>query len=472
MSSIPTSDPLHASSCLSRSTKLAYGIGALPENILNSVLNQFGNSVYTIILALNPALVGIALAIPRLWDAISDLVVGNISDNSRTRWGRRKPFMLAGLLLSGVVLSLMFLVPPECSDTVKFTYFLIGCLIFYTCSTLYCVPFIAMGYELTTDYDERSRLMGWRAFFAPAGTFILPWLLAISQNSIFPDPITGVKLVSVGVAILIISIGLLPVLLIPPQRLISCENKPRIKFFRAIKLTLTNGTFLFALIPCVLVAMSINFTGQLFVIINIYHVYNADLAKGAAMAAAFITGGQAAGMISAPLIAKLAVRFGKKEILLILLFVMMCASLASIWLINPGHPWLIAIFQGLLCPSSAGVFLIYHAMIADVCDLDELKTGERREATYAAVAGWIYKTGSSAAIFISGMALWLADFKAGRPDGQSESTLVMLRLVYALVPVIAIGAGMFIFRRYPLTKVESQRIRSQLDARQIARIQS
>lgn len=446
--------------------KTAYGAGALSENILNSVLNQFANAVYTITFALNPALVGVGLAIPRLWDAVFDLVVGSYSDNLRTRWGRRKPLMLAGLLSSALALFLLFLAPPEWSDTAKFVYFLLGGVLFYTCSTLYCVPYLAMGYELTSDYDERSRLMGYRAFFAPMGLLIVPWLFAWAHSPIFSDAANGARVVSAGVGVLVLLVGLVPILLVPRAPAHAGGPQPKIPIRQAIQLTLCNRTFLYALLPCLLVAISLNLNGQIFVIATIYHVYGGDVALGSMMAASFITVGQVVGMIGAPVVARLAVRFGKKETMRVLLSVMAFVFLSSLWLITPDAPWLAAVFQLFLCPVSAGIFLLYHSMVADVCDEDELRTGARREATYAAVAGWIYKTGSSAAIVVSGMVLWWAGFEADREDGQCRETLTTLRLIYAVAPVFAVAGGLFLLRKYPLSRAALSRIHGELTQRQ------
>lgn len=445
--------------------KLAYGVGAIPENIFNAVLNQFGNSVYTIVFMLNPALVGIILAVPRLWDAVFDPIVGNFSDNLRSRWGRRKPLMLVGAMLACVTFIAIFWMPENLSDNLKFSYLLVGCIVFYSFSTLYCIPFIATGYEMTSDYNERSRLMGVRSFFAPVGIFLISWLFAFSQSEYFTDSVAGVRTVSIGLALILGVLSLVPIVKVKTKIPSIVSAKEKIPFFKALKLTVSNKSFLLALVPCLLVAMSLTLTGQLFVFVNIYHVYLGDVTKGAAMAAAFITTGQVLGMFSAPVFAKLATVYGKKNIMCVLLSMMAIGSASTFFLMTPSNPYLVVVCLAIVSPATTGIFMLYHSMIADVCDLDELNTGARREATYGAVAGWIYKSGSSLAVLMSGIGLWLAGFDADIVGNQTESTLLSLRTQYALIPFGATVIGLVLFTKYPITETVARETQARLQER-------
>ena len=113
-------------------------------------------------LGMNPALVGLLGALPRLTDAITDPLMGYISDNTRSRWGRRRPYIFCGAILVGIVFALLWQLPDNRSENYYFWYFLIGSFLFYLAYTVFVTPWVALGYELTPDYHERTRLMGFR----------------------------------------------------------------------------------------------------------------------------------------------------------------------------------------------------------------------------------------------------------------------------------------------------------------------
>jgi GPH family glycoside/pentoside/hexuronide:cation symporter len=132
---------------------------------------------------------------------------------------------------------------------------------------------------------------------------------------------------------------------------------------------------------------------------------------------------------------------------------------------TPNMPYLAIVPQLLVDPANAAVFMLYHSMIADVCDLDELETGSRREGSFGAVAGWVYKTGSSLAVLLSGLGLWLGGFDAAREGSQTAAFVFSARLQFALVPAVAAVIGLAVFVKYPITRAMIQNTRRQLDDR-------
>jgi GPH family glycoside/pentoside/hexuronide:cation symporter len=266
--------------------KAAYGTGAVPEGILNQVMQQFGNNVFTIILGVNPALVGLGLSVSRLWDAIFDPIVGNWSDKLESRWGRRKPLMLAGIIGAAITFVAMFFVNPEWSDTFKFSFLVAGTIVFFSFATMFCIPFIAMGYEYTDNYDERSRLMAFRAVMAPLAAFIIMWLFPMTQWGVFDNPLIGARFVALGIGLFMVLLALIPIAFVPNRKR-EARQKPKMNIVAMVKTTITNKPFLLTLVPGVIVAMSLNYRSQFFLYVNVYHVFEGDLAKGSAFAATF-----------------------------------------------------------------------------------------------------------------------------------------------------------------------------------------
>lgn len=442
--------------------RLAYGTGCIPEGILNQAMQQFGNNVFTITMGINPALVGLSLSIARLWDAIFDPIVGNWTDKLDSRWGRRKPLMLAGIIGAAITFAAMFFIDTKWSESIQFGVIMAGTIVFFSFATMFCIPFLAMGYEYTDDYDERSKLMAFRAVMAPAAAFIIMWLFPLAQAGVFSDPMAGARTVGVGVGVLLILLALIPIAFVPkPKR----SQKPQLSFWLMLKKTLTNKPFLYTLVPCVIVAMSLAYRGQFFLYVNVYHIFEGDLSKGSTYAATFYTISQIVAMLLAPFFASLAMKTSKKRAMMIVLGLMALGSLSSYFLMTPSMPYLAILPQLLVDPAVAATFMLYHSMIADVCDLDELETGSRREGSYGAVAGWVYKSGSSIAVLLGGLGLWLGGFDAELEGNQTESFISSARIQFALVPAFAAALGLLIFRKYPITRELAEDIRRQLNER-------
>ncbi|MEJ2515686.1 MAG: MFS transporter, partial [Gammaproteobacteria bacterium] len=156
------------------------------------------------------ALVGLLGALPRLTDAITDPLMGYISDNTRSRWGRRRPYIVVGAIAAGVIYAILGQLPADKSTTFYFTYFLIGSLIFYLAYTVYATPWVALGYELTPDYHERTRLMGVQNFIGNIAYMISPYFLAIMYLPVFGDAVTGAGYLALIIAAVVIGLGVLP----------------------------------------------------------------------------------------------------------------------------------------------------------------------------------------------------------------------------------------------------------------------
>lgn len=144
---------------LSWSQKMAYGSGSLTNNLLPAALGVF---MYFLVtgFGMDPFLAGLLGGIPRLFDALTDPIMGYISDNTRTGWGRRRPYIFVGAIVTGILFILLWQMSPENGQTFNFWYFLVMSLLYITGNTIFSTPFIGLGYEMSDDYNERTRLMG------------------------------------------------------------------------------------------------------------------------------------------------------------------------------------------------------------------------------------------------------------------------------------------------------------------------
>ena len=161
---------------LPRRTKIFYSSGAVTEVLMGNLIGALAYPIYHIGLGVNPALMGVALFIPRLWDAFADIIIANISDNIHTRFGRRKPFILIGTVFTAVFTVMLWWPPTGFSANSLFIYFFVISALYYTAYTVFTIPYHALGPELTSDYNERIRLMSYKSFLMGlGGTLFLPW---------------------------------------------------------------------------------------------------------------------------------------------------------------------------------------------------------------------------------------------------------------------------------------------------------
>ena len=190
-------------------SKIIYGLGGFVNNILAAAIGGMA-IVLNLGFGMNPALVGLLGALPRLTDAITDPLMGYISDNTRSRWGRRRPYIFIGAILAGIVFMMLWQMPRGQSESFYFWYFLIGSFIFFLAYTIFATPWVALGYELTPDYNERTRVMGVQNFISQLAYVIAPWFLWFMQLDWFDDLQDGASTLAILVGLGAILVGIMP----------------------------------------------------------------------------------------------------------------------------------------------------------------------------------------------------------------------------------------------------------------------
>jgi GPH family glycoside/pentoside/hexuronide:cation symporter len=195
---------------ISNSQKFSYGLGAIVNNLLGGAIG-FMSIVLNVGLGINPALVGTLQAIPRLTDAITDPVMGYISDKTRSKYGRRRPYIFVGAIMVGLVFALMWQLPAGMSEMFYFWFFLGGSIIFYMFYTMFATPWVALGYELTSDYHERTILMGVMNFMGQFAWISLPWFYAIMENDrLFDNSVQGARTLAIVIGVFVAVLGIIP----------------------------------------------------------------------------------------------------------------------------------------------------------------------------------------------------------------------------------------------------------------------
>ena len=177
--------------------KIAFGSGHLANQLFPAALGVF-MVVLVMSLNMNPVLAGILGALPRFLDAITDPIMGFISDNTKSKWGRRKPYILLGSVITGLAFMVMWQLDPEASQSYNFWYFLIFSMIYLIGNTMFSTPLIGLGYEMTSDYNERTRLMAFSQTVGQIAWMIVPWFwVIIADPNVFESQAVGVRQLSV-----------------------------------------------------------------------------------------------------------------------------------------------------------------------------------------------------------------------------------------------------------------------------------
>jgi len=371
--------------------------------------------------------------------------------------------MLAGSFIGGLLFALMWRVSPEWSQTQLFLWLTGMAILFYTAYTVFGVPANGLASELTMDVKERTRVMAYRSFFAYAAGLITAWAYKLCFYKPFgATDVEAVKWVGVIFGLLIIITGAIPAIFCKENP--AGEAQDKIKIVPAVKETLKNRAFLLLVGMVFFILMGIFLVHPMQLYIGIYYLFDGDKAAAALLGGVAATMFAVGGMAATPLVAWLGTRFGKRHTLLGSLVVLVIASLLSWVFYTPENPYLSLICMLLMSPGMSCVWILLGSMLADVCDLDELNTGLRREGMYGAMYSWFLKAAIAGVIALSG---FLVTWSGVDPElvVQSPQAVINMRLLFALTPpvfyLIAFGCIWF----YPLSEQRMYEVREELNAR-------
>ncbi len=440
--------------------KIGYGFGAMADNL---IMNAFGGlvmPVYNIALFVDPALLGWAIAVPRIFDAISDPVMGNISDNTRSRWGRRRPYIFAGAVLCAVLLPFIWTAPVH-SDWFVFWWVAILGTLYFTAYTVYIIPFQALGFEMTTDYDERQRLLAWPNYVGLTMSFLLPWLPRLVEMERFGGTVNGAVWVSAGVGLIIILSGLAPAVF--GREIAEAEEQDRIGLLQAVKISASNKSFLIVAFSNVIVLTGLATFAGMGLYVNIFYIYAGDRAAGLALAGLGGTVYAVAAYFSVMIAVRLGTRLGKKITTQILLLVTMLGAVSLLLTLRPDMPYLQLVSTVIVGLGLQGTWMTFFTMIGDVCEEDELKTGLRREGMFSSIGGFSRKMAVAVAAVMTGYILkWIGfDAEVAAESGVPDGVLALLKYSFVTGQALVLGLGLLLISFYPITRaraLETQRL--------------
>lgn len=444
--------------------KVAFGLGmATPIAFVNS-LAQLTNLIFNIGLGVSPVLLGLAQMIPRLWDAIIDPFAGFISDNTRSRWGRRRPYIFIGGISSGICYALIWFVPGNQSEMAIFTYYLLATLLFYTAVTVFSIPLVALGYEMTKDYHERTRLFAYGSFIGNVCAILTPWMYRAANMSIFENEMTGMKYIGVMVGGIIVITGILCTFKCRELQYEETSHQPKIKFWSSMRAAMVNSNYV-RLIGCIfLVTAGFNFVNGFSNYIMIYYLFDGAKASAGTVMGINGTAWAIAALVAVFPMTWASKNLGKATTIRIAIALMIIGTLLKIVCYNRDFPYLTLIPTVLISIGMLVLYTLAGSMIADICDEDELEYGVRREGSFSALYSWWLKMAASCAYLVAGFLLQSTRFDHTL-SLQSNHTLFWLRFWEISLPSLLCAAGAFLLFRYPLTEEQAYQNKRLLEER-------
>ncbi len=404
---------------LAWSVKLLYGVGEITVSVKNAALSQFLLFFYVDVVQVAPYLVGAAVFLGRFWDAVTDPVVGYISDTTRSRWGRRKPFVLGATVPIAIGFYLLF-APPSWSETGILAYLVFSYIGLMTVFTLYATPYLAWSAELTDDYHERTSVVQIRASFGIVGT-LAGAAAPVAIAAHFEDQRVGFAVAAAVLGLLMLASGVATGLGVREQRSVAPPPPSWDHFLTGLRHTLSNRAFqrVFAVFCAMTLAGSLGNAVQLFVIKYWLGLYSFFPFIALAFGLAFVT--------SFPLWRHLSQKVGKHQALLYGL-AFGCLVPWGWFLVPPGNKVAMLVFAAAGGIAMGSITLAMSSAI-DIIDMDEWQTGERREGAYFGIWTLGLKTMGALGALLGGGILSLLGGPAGAEGLQPEQAWRLLWIV-------------------------------------------
>tara|TARA_B100000809_G_scaffold77865_2_gene75734 strand:+ start:38803 stop:40233 length:1431 start_codon:yes stop_codon:yes gene_type:complete len=453
--------------------KAAFGAGHLVLNLLPGALGIFMFFLLTAF-GMDPVLAGLLGGLPRIFDAITDPIMGFISDNTKSRWGRRRPYIFVGAILSGVLFAVLWQLDPENTQAFNFWYFLIFSMIFLIGNTMFATPLVGLGYEMTSDYNERTKLMAFSQTIGQIAWMIVPWFwVLIADPDLFETQAIGVRNLSVIVGVACMVLGILPAIFCRGIDSKNMENRKEINFkslgsnmvdlVEGIKQVSKSRPFMRLCGATFLVFNGFQLVASFSFFIIVYYMFDGSFGAAGNWPAWFST---ITAVITAfaviPIITKIANKYGKRNAFIISTMISIIGYVLKWWGFDPGNPWMMFMPIPFMAFGLGGLFTLMMSMTADVCDLDELENGmPRKEGTFGAIYWWMVKMGQALALVLQGFVLKFVGFISDAPT-QSLETMTNLRIADIVIPAITAGLAIWIMWNYSLSEKRARQIKETL----------
>lgn len=455
--------------------KIGYGLGNFSTGVAIQVVGAYLVFYCTAVLDIPGSLVGVAVSLGVIWDAITDPLMGYFSDITKSRtFGRRHLYLIIGGL--GMALSNFFLwnISSSLSTSAKFTIVLIGILAVKTFMTIFITPYTALGAELSNDYNERTSIQGIKTIFFLLGlsfVSVVGMYIFFQPSAEYPvGQLNPEAYKNMGLFSSIIVIIFALACFFSTKKYIPILNQHEqnneikggmLALFNSFKDIFINKSFRYVAFAY----MFNNIASALLTNIGL-HVFTYTFSLTSQQIAIIVGVQFLFSMLSQPIWTYTSKKLDKKPSMILGLIICMIASLIFIVTVllkdyvqgNIIYFLPFAILGGF---GTGGLFTLPLSMIADVIDLDELNTGKRSEGSYYGCLTLFYKLSQSVALFLIGILLDLVKFDSSLTV-QSNSTVIILGLILGIGPIISFILSLLSLNKYDLTRTKVENIQRRI----------
>ncbi len=441
---------------LTRREKWTYGSGDLAFSLTSTIIGAYFAIYLTDVVGVSPAIAALAIFVGSTWDYINDPIVGYISDRTRSRWGRRRPFLLFAALPLAAAFALMWWRPPISSQIMLGLYFALIYALYDTVATFAYMPYFALTPELTSDYDERTELTTTRMFFSILGSLVAFTLPLLIVNGFNPAHAGRVLLMG-GIFGLVAAVPVLLVFFGTRERE-EFMNMEQTGIWQSVKAAWKNRPFIFGLVIFLFTWVTITII-QLILLYYIKYVVHRETQSDLIMATIFVV-----AMFALPLWQWISGRLNKRLAyiagIVFLIAVLLClASLGP----TTGMPLLL----GLCVLAGIGVasaHVLPWSMIPDAIEYGQWQTGERHEGMFYSLITLAQKIATSIAL---PLALLVLNYSGYLPNSSAEpaSAVTGIRIIAGPIPAVLLGLGILFAAIYPLERENYSEIAHKLEER-------
>jgi GPH family glycoside/pentoside/hexuronide:cation symporter len=458
--------------------KIAFGLGMLANQMFPA-----GLSIFMVVLVQDLGfpgwMWGILFFLPRIFDAFFDPIMGFITDNTKSVWGRRRQHVFLGAIVLGISFMVMWQLHRENSLTFNFVFFLIWSFVFYFGYSLFSVPYVAMGYEMSDDFHERTTIMAIAQWIGQWAWVIAPWFWVIMYKpEWFPNADTATRTLAIWVGLACMILALVPAVFIKGKstkddhslkpltfKTIGASFKDIIKSFKE---ALIIKPFRKLCIATFLIYNAFNTVAGFTFFIIVYRLFNGDTGAAGIWPTLFgSVGALGTTFIVIPIVAWMSKKLGKKNAFIVSQSISIIGYILLWFLFIPGKPYMFLFALPLFSFGIGSLFTLMMSMTADVCDMDELTSGKRREGIFGAIYWWMVKFGFAIAGLLTGVIMAAVGFDSGAAT-QTESAVTGLRLAFSGLPIVGTLTAIWVMWNYDLSEAKANQIKMELDRRKAA----
>lgn len=455
--------------------KIAFGIGMFANQMFPAILG-----IFMVVLVQDLGFPGwmwsLIYFFPRIFDSITDPIMGFISDNTKSKWGRRRQYVLIGGIIMGIAYIFMWQLFKENTLQFNFWYFFFWSIIFYLGLTLFSVPYVAMGYEMSDDFHERTSIMAIAQWIGQWAWVIAPWFWVFMYDpEWFPSAEVAVRELAIWVAIPCAICAIVPALFIKSKSTLNENYEPLntsnignslVKIYDSFKEAFKIKVFRKLCGATFLIYNAFNTVASLTFFVIVYKLFNGDAGKSGIWVSLFgCLGALGTTFLVIPIIAWMSKTVGKKKAFLIAQGISIIGYILLWFLFVPGKPWMYIIALPFFSFGIGSLFTIMMSMTADIIDIDELNTGKRREGIFGAIYWWMVKVGFAIAGALSGVIIAIVGFNPDLPTIDQQSAVDGLHTFFCFFPIIGTIIAMYIMWDYDIDEKKAGEIRLELEKR-------